>query len=55
MYIDQPVDIREENGRVVIEPVTTPVYDLDELLAAITPDNLHEEIDFGPPVGKEVW
>ena len=55
MYIDQPVDIREENGSVVIEPVTTPVYDLDELLAAITPDNLHEEIDFGPPVGKEVW
>jgi antitoxin component of MazEF toxin-antitoxin module len=21
----------------------------------ITPANLHEEIDFGGPVGKEVW
>lgn len=55
LYIDQAVDIREEGGRVVIEPVTEPVYSLDALLAAITPDNLHEEIDFGPPVGKEVW
>ena len=55
LYIDQPVDIREEGGRVVIEPIATPVYDLDELLAQMTPDNLHEEVDWGPPVGKEVW
>ena len=55
LYIDQAVDIREEGGRVVIEPVTEPVYTLEELLAQITPDNLHEEIDWGPPVCKEVW
>ncbi|CAN5125125.1 type II toxin-antitoxin system antitoxin MazE [soil metagenome] len=55
LYIDQAVDIREENGRVVIEPVTAPAYDLDELLAAMTPDTFHEETDFGTPVGKEVW
>jgi antitoxin MazE len=55
LYIDQPVDIREEGGRVVIEPIATPVYDLNELVAAITADNLHEETDRGPPVGKEVW
>ena len=29
-------------------------YDLDELVAAITPENRHEEIDFGPAVGREV-
>jgi hypothetical protein len=28
---------------------------LDELLDGITPENLHPEIDLGPPVGKEVW
>lgn len=28
---------------------------LEELLAGITEENLHPEIDFGPPVGKEVW
>lgn len=28
---------------------------LEELLSQVTDDNLHGEIDFGPPVGKEVW
>jgi antitoxin component of MazEF toxin-antitoxin module len=28
---------------------------LDELVSRITPENRHEEIDFGPPVGREVW
>lgn len=55
LYIDQAVDIREEGGRVVIEPIATPVYDLDELLAEMTPDTFPEEIDWGPPVGKEIW
>lgn len=55
MYIDQPVDIREENGRVVIEPVTGPAYDLEEMVKAMRPENLHEEADFGPAVGKEIW
>ena len=30
-------------------------YDLQAMLAQITPENLHEEIDWGPPQGKEVW
>jgi antitoxin component of MazEF toxin-antitoxin module len=28
---------------------------LDELLAQIMPENLHGEIDWGAPVGEEVW
>lgn len=28
---------------------------LDELLRAITPDNLHDEADFGHAVGREAW
>jgi antitoxin MazE len=28
---------------------------LEELLAGVTPDNLHEEADFGRPVGREAW
>jgi antitoxin MazE len=51
--IDDPVDVREENGRIVVEPLRPSSYDLAELLRKITPDNLHEEFDFGPPVGKE--
>jgi hypothetical protein len=28
---------------------------LEEMLAQITPENMHGEVDWGPPVGKEVW
>jgi antitoxin MazE len=51
--LDQQVDIREEHGRVVIEPIRPKAYDLGELIAGITDDNKHGEVDFGGPVGKE--
>ena len=28
---------------------------LDELLEGVTPENSGGEIDWGPPVGREVW
>jgi antitoxin MazE len=55
MHIDQAVDIREENGRIIIEPVKTPTYDLDTLLAAMAPETFPDDIDFGPPAGGEIW
>lgn len=54
LKLDQPVEVREENGRIVIEPIRPGKYDLAQLLAGITPENLHSEIDFGPPVGREL-
>jgi len=53
--LDEVVDVREESGRIVIEPTRQKTWDLDELLRAITKKNRHEAIDFGPAVGKEVW
>jgi antitoxin MazE len=53
--LDEPVDVREESGRIIIEPVRRKEYDLDELVKGITRENLHAEIDFGRPVGKEAW
>ena len=53
LSLDQPVDVREEAGRVIIEPLRRPEFDIATLIAGITDENLHEEIDFGPPVGKE--
>jgi antitoxin MazE len=55
LRIDQAVDVREEGGRIIVEPVTTPSYDLDDLLAKMTPDTFPEEVDFGRPVGGEAW
>ncbi len=51
--IDQDVDIRAENGRIVIEPLPKPVT-LGRLLSQITPENLHSEVDFGGSVGREI-
>lgn len=55
LHVDQAVDVREEDGRVVIEPIRAPVYELDDLLAEMKPDTFPEDVDFGAPVGKEVW
>ncbi|TPG20391.1 AbrB/MazE/SpoVT family DNA-binding domain-containing protein [Sphingomonas koreensis] len=55
LRIDQEVDIREEQGQIVIEPITAPIYDLDTLLAGMTPDTFPETVDFGPAVGNEAW
>lgn len=55
LVIDQPVEVRAENGRVVIEPVATPEYDLDVLLAQMDPARFPDPAEFGPPVGNEVW
>lgn len=55
LQLDTLVDVREDQGRIVIEPVQRKTYDLDELLLAITPKNRHDGVEFGPPERKEVW
>jgi antitoxin MazE len=41
-----------EKGNIIIRKKK---YDLNELLSKVTPENRHEETDWGNPVGKEVW
>ena len=53
LRLDQAVEVREDKGRIVIEPVARNEYDLADLLAGITPENIHDEVDFGGPVGNE--
>lgn len=53
LEIDQQVDVRVEDGRIVIEPVAPAEVTLDQLLAGVTADNLHAEEDFGPAIGRE--
>jgi antitoxin MazE len=55
LCIDQDVNVREEDGRVIIEPIVTPAYRLDDLLDKITPENSPDAVDFGRPVGNETW
>lgn len=52
--VDEPVDVREEDGRIIIEPLRPPRYDIDALVAAITEENRHDPLDTGEAVGKEL-
>ncbi len=53
LRVDSPVDVREEHGRIIVEPVREAASDLSSLIARITPDNVHSELGFGAPAGKE--
>ena len=55
LTLDQPVDVREEDGRIVIEPIPADDFDVEALVAAITDDNQHDPVEIGPAVGREVW
>jgi antitoxin MazE len=55
LSVDQAVEIREEAGRIIIEPVHEAAYDLAALLDGITDENCHDAVHFGPPKGREVW
>lgn len=46
------VEIIEEDGKIVILPPRTT---LDELLARVTKDNIHEPFETGSSIGKEEW
>ncbi len=54
LQLDQAVDVREEGGRIIIEPLPA-YYDLDQLIGGITSDNLHAEVDLGAAVGEEMF
>jgi antitoxin MazE len=49
------IDLGIVDGNLVVKPRTRKRYSLDELVNAITPENLHDEIDSGVAVGNEFW
>lgn len=52
LTLEQAVQVRAEHGCIIIEPAA-PAFALDVLLAGITPENRHAEIDTGDSVGSE--
>ena len=55
LQLDQAVDVREDGGRIIIEPFRRTEYSLEDLLDGITEENSHGELGFGPAVGKEAF
>jgi antitoxin MazE len=49
------VEIAIDDDKLTIAPKREREYSLAELVAGITPENLHAQIDTGSPVGEEVW
>lgn len=46
--------VTAEDGRFAVESAPRKQRPtLEELLAKVTDDNIHGEVDWGPPVGKE--
>lgn len=55
LSVDQAVEVREDNGRIIIEPVRAPTYTLEDLLEGMKPETFPDDEGFGPAVGRETW
>lgn len=55
LRFDQTVDISEQDGRIIIQAIASPSYDLDRMVDAMDPGTFHDDDAFAPPRGKEVW
>ena len=51
--LEQKVELVVSEGRIIIQPSEKVEYDLDSLVNGINAKNLHTEVSFGSPVGKE--
>lgn len=49
------VDLSVSRGKLIVLPLKNQAPSLKSLLRAITPQNTHQEIETGEPVGKEIW
>jgi len=47
------VNINNNGNEIVIKPIRK--NRLSEMLEKIDGQNLHEEVDWGKPAGKEIW
>jgi antitoxin MazE len=52
-YAGCVAEITVKDGNLVVTPIKTPVYTLDELLAGMTEENLHGEVRPTSAVGNE--
>ncbi len=48
------VNLKVERGRLVVEAIKTPVFRLADLLAGVSRQNIHEAVETGDPVGREL-
>jgi antitoxin MazE len=49
------LNLAVSEGRVVATPVRRKKLSLKQLLAKLDKKNIHKEVDFGSPLGREIW
>jgi antitoxin MazE len=49
------VDLSVQSKRLIVRRARKPKLRLDDLMRDVSSHNLHEGIDTGSPVGKEIW
>jgi antitoxin MazE len=49
------VQITTDGDTATIKREVDAPMSLEDLVKGITPENVHSEMDWGAPVGKEVW
>ena len=49
------IELTLVDGKIILSPVIEPGLTLESLLAQVTDENLHHEVETGPPAGKEIW
>ena len=49
------VEVVVSEGKIIARPSREQKFDLKTLVDGITPDNVHTEVETGPPVGREEW
>ncbi len=49
------LDLKLSKGKIIAEPLPEEDFALEQLLAKVTDENLHNEVDTGTASGREVW
>ena len=52
---ESSVEVSLADGKLIVTPVSRPKPTLKQLLAKVTQENLHREVDTGSAVGNETW
>jgi len=49
------IELTATRGKLVAVPVSKRPFTLAQLLAGITEENIHGEVNFGQAAGREAW
>ena len=52
---ESTVEVSLADGTMIITPVAKPKLTLKQLLAKVTPENIHSEVTTGSAIGNEIW